>query len=135
MVKDAESHADEDKSAREVVEAKNAADGLVHTTESALKEHGDNLSVDEKSAIESDLAALKEAMEGEDAEAIKEKTQTLAQSSMKLGEAMYKAQQERKARKPLAATTTPALPRMTMLSMPTSRKSTTARKTNPKALG
>ena len=93
MVKDAESHADEDKKRKEVVEAKNAADGLIHTTESALKEHGDSLSVDEKSAIESDLAALKEAMEGEDAEAIKEKTQTLAQSSMKLGEAMYKASQ------------------------------------------
>ncbi|RED51431.1 molecular chaperone DnaK [Aestuariispira insulae] len=93
MVKDAESHADEDKKRKDVVEAKNAADGLVHSTESALKEHGDSLSVDEKSAIESDLAALKEAMEGDDAEAIKEKTQTLAQSSMKLGEAMYKAQQ------------------------------------------
>ena len=93
MVQDAESHADEDKQRKELVEAKNAADGLVHTTESALNEHGESLSGDEKSAIEADLAALKEAMEGEDPEVIKEKTQTLAQSSMKLGEAMYKASQ------------------------------------------
>ncbi|MTI11147.1 molecular chaperone DnaK [Curvivirga aplysinae] len=93
MVKDAEANADSDKKLKEVVEARNQADGLVHSTENALKEHGDAVSEEEKSAIEADIAKLKEAMEGDEPEAIKTATETLMQSSMKLGEAMYKASQ------------------------------------------
>ena len=93
MVKDAESHAAEDKKRREVVEAKNQGDALIHSTEKALGEHGDKVGPDEKTAIEAGIAALKTALAGDDAEDIKEKTNTLAQASMKLGEAMYKAQQ------------------------------------------
>jgi molecular chaperone DnaK len=93
MVKDAESHAADDKKRRELVEAKNQGDALIHSTEKAMGEHGDKVSPDEKTAIEAALAALKEATTGEDVEDIKTKTNTLAQASMKLGEAMYKAQQ------------------------------------------
>ncbi|MCX7281848.1 MAG: molecular chaperone DnaK [Alphaproteobacteria bacterium] len=93
MVKEAESHAAEDKKRRELVEAKNQADAMIHSTEKAMSEHGDKVSPDEKTAIEAALASLKDAVGGEDSEAIKEKTNTLAQASMKLGEAMYKAQQ------------------------------------------
>jgi len=93
MVKDAEAHAAEDKKRRESVEAKNQADALIHSTEKAMAEHGDKVGPDEKTAIEAAIASLKDAVKGDDAEAIKEKTNTLAQASMKLGEAMYKAQQ------------------------------------------
>jgi molecular chaperone DnaK len=93
MVKDAESHAAEDKKRKELVEAKNGADALVHSTEKALSEHGDKVPAADKSAIESALAELKTASEGTDVEAIKAKTQALAQASMKLGEAMYQSQQ------------------------------------------
>jgi molecular chaperone DnaK len=93
MVKDAEAHAAEDKKRRELIEARNQADALIHSTEKALGEHGDKVGGDEKTAIEAAAAALKEAVKADDVEAIKEKTNTLAQASMKLGEAMYKAQQ------------------------------------------
>ncbi|MBI3453353.1 MAG: Hsp70 family protein, partial [Rhodospirillales bacterium] len=93
MVKDAEAHASEDKKRRELIEAKNHADSLIHTTEKNLKEHGDKVGEAEKSQIESDIAALKAVIDGDDAKAIQEKTQALLQSSMKLGEAMYKANQ------------------------------------------
>jgi molecular chaperone DnaK len=93
MVKDAEQHAADDKKRRELVEAKNHADSLVHTTEKNLKEHGDKVDAGTRAQIESEIAALKTAMEGDDAAAIQQKTQALVQSSMKLGEAMYKAQQ------------------------------------------
>jgi molecular chaperone DnaK len=93
MVKDAEIHASDDKKRRELVEAKNQADGLVSSTERAMGEHGDKVDVSEKTAIEAAIAALKEAAKGEDVEDIKAKTQTLATASMKLGEAMYKSQQ------------------------------------------
>jgi molecular chaperone DnaK len=92
MVKDAESHAADDKKRKELVEARNQADALVHSTEKSLKEFGDKVSADEKAAIETALADLKTAQEGDDVEAITSKTQTLAQASMKLGEAMYAAQ-------------------------------------------
>jgi molecular chaperone DnaK len=91
MVKDAEAHAAEDKRRKELVEAKNHADALVHQTEKALAEHGDKVSAADKSAIESAVAELKSALEGEDASQIQSKTQSLMQASMKLGEAMYKA--------------------------------------------
>ena len=94
MVKDAESHAADDKKRREAVEAKNQGDALVHSTEKSLSEHGDKVSADEKQAIEDALATLKTALEGDDLDDIKQKTEALAQASMKLGEAMYKAQAE-----------------------------------------
>jgi molecular chaperone DnaK len=92
MVKEAEANKAEDDKRKAVVEAKNHGDAIVHSTEKAMAEHGDKVSGDEKSAIEAALADLKTALEGDDAEAIAAKTQTLAQASMKLGEAMYKAQ-------------------------------------------
>ncbi|MGA0392881.1 MAG: molecular chaperone DnaK [Rhodospirillales bacterium] len=94
MVKDAEQHAGEDKKRRELVEARNQADTLIHTSEKNLSEYGDKISEDEKQAIETAVAELKSAMEEDDLEAIKAKTEALAQASMKLGEAMYKASQE-----------------------------------------
>jgi molecular chaperone DnaK len=93
MVQEAESHAADDKKRREVVEAKNQGDALIHSTEKAMGEHGDKVGPEEKTAIEAGILALKTALSGDDAEDIKEKTNTLAQASMKLGEAMYKAQQ------------------------------------------
>src|SRR6185312_8850882 len=90
--KDAEAHAAEDKKRKEMVEAKNHADALIHTTEKALAEHGDKVSSAEKLAIETAIAELRSALEGEDASDVQAKTQSLAQASMKLGEAMYKAQ-------------------------------------------
>ncbi len=93
MVKDAEAHAAEDKKRRATVEARNHADALVHSTEKTLKEHGDKVGAAEKQAIEDAIAEVRKAMEGDDAEAIKAKTEALAQASMKLGEAMYRAQQ------------------------------------------
>ena len=93
MVKEAEEHADEDKERRAAVEAKNHAEALVNQVEKSLSEHGDKVTEDDKAEIESDLAALKEVLEGEDSEAIKAKFEALAASSMKLGEAVYKAEQ------------------------------------------
>jgi len=94
MVKDAEANAEEDRQKREAAEARNHAEAAIHTTETSLTEHGDKLEAADKTAIEDAIAALKEALEGEDNEAIKEKTGLLVQASMKLGEAMYAAQQE-----------------------------------------
>jgi molecular chaperone DnaK len=90
MVKDAEAHAEEDKKRKAAVEAKNHAESLVHSTEKALSEHGAKVSETERRAIENAMADLKEALKGDDAEAITAKTNTLMQASMKLGEAMYK---------------------------------------------
>src|SRR6185312_10638780 len=93
MVKDAEEHAAEDKKRKELVEARNQADALIHSTEKALSEHGDKVGAEEKTNIETAIAALKESVKADDVEDVKAKTNTLAQASMKLGEAMYKAQQ------------------------------------------
>ncbi len=93
MVKDAETHAAEDKIRRELVDAKNHGEAAIHTAEKSVAEFGDKVSAADKSAIEAAIAALKTAIEGDDAETIKAKTNELAQASMKLGEAMYKAQQ------------------------------------------
>jgi molecular chaperone DnaK len=93
MVRDAEANAAADKRKRELVEARNRADAAIHDTEKNLKEHGEKLSPTEKSAVEADIAALKEVVAGEDADAIQAKTQAVLQSAMKLGEAMYKASQ------------------------------------------
>jgi molecular chaperone DnaK len=92
MVKEAEAHASDDKKRKEGAEAKNHADALVHSTEKALSEHGSKVAEADRTAIETALAALKEAIKSDDPDDIKSKTETLAQASMKLGEAMYKAQ-------------------------------------------
>ena len=93
MVKDAEAHAAEDKERKAVVEAKNHGEALIHSTEKSLADYGSKVSAADKSAIEAAIAALKTELEGEDAEGIKAKTTALAQASMKLGEAMYQANQ------------------------------------------
>jgi molecular chaperone DnaK len=93
MVKDAEAHAAEDKAKRELVDARNHGEASVHSAEKSVAEFGDKVSAADKSAIEAAIASLKTALEGEDAEHIKAKTSELAQATMKLGEAMYKAQQ------------------------------------------
>ncbi|MCT8268799.1 MULTISPECIES: molecular chaperone DnaK [Afifella] len=94
MVKEAEANADADKKRREVVEAKNQAEALIHGTEKSLSEHGDKVDGETKQAIETALAELKEAAKGDDKADIEAKSQALAMASMKLGEAVYKAQEE-----------------------------------------
>jgi molecular chaperone DnaK len=93
MVKDAEAHAAEDKKRRETVDAKNQGESLAHDAEKSLKEYGDKVAQSDRSAIESAVAALRTALQGEDVETIKARTNDLMQAQMKLGEAMYKAQQ------------------------------------------
>jgi molecular chaperone DnaK len=93
MVKDAEAHKGEDDKRKAVIEARNRADGLVHSTEKAIAEHGDKVDASVKGEIEAALADLKGALDGDDADAINTKSQALATASMKLGEAMYQAQQ------------------------------------------
>jgi molecular chaperone DnaK len=92
MVREAEANAAEDKARKDLVEAKNHGDALIHSTEKALTEHGEKVGAAEKSAIEAAVADLKSALEGDDAESIAAKTQILMQASMKLGEAMYQSQ-------------------------------------------
>jgi len=94
MVKDAESHKADDEKRKAAVEAKNQADAVIHSTEKALAEHGDKVGEAERTAIQTALDDLKGSLESGDAETISAKTQTLIQASMKLGEAMYKAQQD-----------------------------------------
>jgi len=94
MVKEAEANAEEDKKKREVIDTKNQADTMVHSAEKNLKEFGDKVSDQEKNAIENDIKSLKESLESDDIEQIKKGLEALTQSSMKLGEAMYKAQQQ-----------------------------------------
>ena len=96
MVKDAEANKEADKKKRESVDTRNQADTLIHSTEKNLKEHGSKISDSEKKAIEDGINALKESLKSEDTEDIKKKTETLVQASMKLGEAIYKSQQNTK---------------------------------------
>ena len=100
MVKDAEANAEADRVRRELAEARNHADGLVHATEKQLEEFGDKMPEADKSAVETALAELREVKDGEDPEAIKAKTEALTQAAMKIGEAMYRAQQEAQAGAP-----------------------------------
>ena len=93
MVKEAESNKADDDKRKAAVEAKNQADAVIHSTEKALAEHGDKVGEEERNAIQTALDDLKGVVEGGDAEVIATKTQTLIQASMKLGEAMYNAQQ------------------------------------------
>ncbi len=96
MVKDAEANKEADKKKRESVDVRNQADTLIHSTEKNLKEHGSKISDAEKKAIEDASNNLKEALKGENTDDIKKKTETLVQASMKLGEAIYKSQQNTK---------------------------------------
>lgn len=93
MLKDAEANAAEDAKRKELIEAKNQAESLINTTEKGLNDYGDKISPEEKSKIESDLGALKEAIKGDNKEDIQSKSQALIQSSMKIGEMMYKDMQ------------------------------------------
>jgi molecular chaperone DnaK len=92
MIKDAEANADADKVRRELVETRNQAEALVHSSEKSLKEFGDKVGEAERTAISDAIASLKEAVTGEDVEDIKAKQQVLMDASMKLGQAMYEAQ-------------------------------------------
>ena len=93
MVQDAEAHAEEDKTKKELIEARNNGSSLVHTTEKNLEEHGDKVSEEEKAEIQTTLQNLKDCLESDDAEEISAKSEALMQASMKLGEAMYKDMQ------------------------------------------
>ena len=94
MVKEAEEHAEEDKKRRELVEAKNQAEALIHASQKTLSEGGDKLSDSDKAPVEAAVEELKQAAAGEDVEDIRAKTEVLGQASMKLGEAMYAAASE-----------------------------------------
>ena len=96
MVKDAESNKEEDKKKREAVDSRNQADTIIHATEKNLKEYGSKITETEKKAIETNISDLRNALKGTDIEEIKKKTQSLIQSSMKLGEAVYKSQEKNK---------------------------------------
>jgi molecular chaperone DnaK len=93
MVKDAEMHAEEDKKRRALIEARNRAESTIHDAEKQLQEHGDKIAAEDKSAVEEAIAALKQVKDGEDQAAIETKLNALAQALMKIGEAIYKAQQ------------------------------------------
>ncbi|TIS52830.1 MAG: molecular chaperone DnaK, partial [Mesorhizobium sp.] len=94
MVKDAEANAEADKKRRALVEARNQAESLVHSSEKSLKDYGDKVSEADRTAIADAIAALKTAAEGDDAADIEAKSQSLAEASMKLGQAMYEASQK-----------------------------------------
>jgi len=97
MVKDAELHASEDQKKRALIEARNQADGLVYTTEKAVKEHGDKVDEETRKGIESAIEDLKSAMQGDDPDVIKSKTEALATASHKLAEVMYQQTQSESA--------------------------------------
>ncbi|WP_375333047.1 MULTISPECIES: molecular chaperone DnaK [unclassified Candidatus Tisiphia] len=92
MVKDAEKNAEDDKKRRELIEAKNSADSLIYSTEKTLKEHDSKISASDKQEVENSITELKAALESDNLEQIKAKTDALMASSMKIGEAMYKSQ-------------------------------------------
>jgi len=93
MVKEAETHAEEDKKRRELVEMKNQGEALVHSTEKMLKDFGDKVPAADRGVVEAALADLKSALQGEDKDLIKQKVDAMAQASMKLGEALYQSSQ------------------------------------------
>ncbi|PPR72341.1 MAG: Chaperone protein DnaK [Alphaproteobacteria bacterium MarineAlpha3_Bin4] len=93
LVGEAEQHAEEDKQRRELVEVRNTADSLIHASEKNLKDYSDKVSDDDEKVIEDAISELKEALEGDDIDTIKAKTEALNEAAMKLGEAMYKASQ------------------------------------------
>ncbi len=97
MIKDAESHAKDDEERKELIEAKNKLDGIVYSTEKSLKDYGDKISAAEKDEIEKDLADSKEALASDDKSRIEAAYEKLSQSSMKIGQHMYEAQQQQSA--------------------------------------
>ena len=99
MVKDAEQNKEADKKKRETVDVRNQADTIIHSTEKNLKEHGSKISDGDKKNIETGISNLRNALKGTDTEEVKKKTQDLVQSSMKLGEAIYKNEQKNTASK------------------------------------
>jgi molecular chaperone DnaK len=90
LVRDAQSHTEEDKRRRKTAEARNQADSLIYSTEKNLTDHGDKIGEDDKTKIQEAIAELRKAMEGDDPDAIERATQTLTTSSHKLAEEMYK---------------------------------------------
>jgi len=94
MVKDAEAHSSEDKEKRELVETKNQAEAVIHTTERNIKEHGDKVTDSDKAAIEAAMDELRAVKDGDDKDEIQKKTEATITASMKLGEAIYKEQAE-----------------------------------------
>ena len=108
MVKDAESHAAEDKKKKEVVELKNQADALIHATEKSLKEHGSKIGAEDKKKIEASLEALKKVKDSDNKEELKSKIDALTQASMKLGEEIYKEAQKEAAKQQQAGEAKPA---------------------------
>ncbi len=94
MVKEAESHSSEDKKRRELVEVRNHAEALLHTTEKTLKEHGDKIGATDREKVEAAAKDLKEALDSPDKSIIQQKMEILTQASMALGEAIYKASNE-----------------------------------------
>ena len=98
MEKDAETHADEDRKKKEGIEAKNLAETLVYSTEKALKDAGDKVKKEDKKNIEDKIEALKKVMDKDDTEAIKKATEELSQAAQKIGEILYKQQQEKEAK-------------------------------------
>ena len=99
MVKEAEANKEADKKKREEIDVRNNADGMVNNVEKQMSEHGDKLSAEDKTKIEASLTAVKDALKESNTDDIKSKTETLTQDAMKLGEAVYKAQQEAEASK------------------------------------
>ncbi len=95
MVQDAEENAESDKAKKDLVEAKNQAESLIHSTEKSIEEHGDKVDPSTIEAMELSMKALKEVLESDDAEKIKARSQDLTEASMKLGEAIYKAEAEK----------------------------------------
>jgi molecular chaperone DnaK len=93
MVKDAEANAESDKKRRGLVEARNQAEALLHSSEKSLKDYGDKVTEEDRKAIEDAITELRTATEGEDSDEIQAKSQKLAEASMKLGQAMYEASQ------------------------------------------
>lgn len=94
MVREAEENAEADKEKKDMVEARNSAESLIHSTEKSVEEHGEKVDPTTVEVIEMSLKNLKEALEGDDAEAIKTRSQDVTEAAMKLGEAIYKEQQE-----------------------------------------
>ena len=103
MVKDAEENAEADRKRKELVEAKNQAESLIHATEKSIEEHGDKVDPSTIEAIELAVAALKDELESDNADKIKSGIQNVTEASMKLGEAIYKAQSEEASEEPAAA--------------------------------
>ena len=108
MVKDAEAHAEEDRKRKELVEAKNQAESLIHSTEKSIEEHGDKVDPATIEAIELAIAALKDEIEKDDADKIRTGIQNVTEAAMKLGEAIYKSSQESAGEEPAAADAGPS---------------------------